>query len=397
MCRPTRNPREVTRGAQIGRASIKQIADHSTTSDASAAAIPTLGGDAVDPAVADILGRIRPLNLHEAPAIEPTIIDPICAPGDTAIVAGGPGCGKTNLVSDIIVGWGHPQRQNRALGGVLRINSTYSRNQRIAVIDGENTQDRWQTTILRKLKAEKLDVSLFGDVVDYVRPREIGLYDPLSWTRQSENLAQALAERNVALVVVDTLGRMWSPEDPNRADWVQQAFSPFRSACQELDISVIALAHTRRSQGRNDPGPVGPIGSTMQEAQADTLILMDMVKGGTGCRLRLQKCRRAPWIRPGSPICFKFTDGFGYEPQDDPQSAWPLDPSICVTEVASVAPVRARLVTIIRESPARDYKAAELAEMLSCSRHHVTNQLKSLGGCVAKSGQGPATTWRWRG
>lgn len=349
----------------------------------------------LDPAISNVIQRIHPLNIMASPVIEPSIIDPICGIGDSAIIAASPGIGKTLLTADLIVAWCHPERSYQALGGLLRIDSVYANNYSIAIIDGENTPDRWQTTIRRKIEAERLDPNRFRPVVNYLRPSDVGLHKPNSWTARSQNVARALAELNVALVIIDTVGRMWSPEDLAKGDWVQRGLAPFRSACQELGITVIGLAHTRRSQGKGDSGPRGPLGSTLQEAQVDTFVLMDKAKFGRGCRLSLRKCRRAPWIIPGATVELMFTEELSYDPQPEWAELWPRDPSACSFSVRENETYGVQLARYLRTHSDTWFKSAELAEAVGCEKRTITGYLKDLGRRVVRNGRGRATKWRW--
>ena len=348
------------------------------------------------PEIQLVLNQFRSLDPGAADPIEAPTIGPIAAEGDVLNISGPAGCGKTSLLSDILIACAHPERQRLALGGLLKVSGAYQDAGKVAIIDGENTLCRWQSILRRKLDAEGLDADVIAARCSYATPASIGLHDPRNWQDRSVQLADALAAQGVNFVFIDSLARIWAPVDINHTDWVQLGFTPFRDACKRLGITVVAVSHTRRNSGRNNAELAGPMGSSMQEGQVDCQIIMTKDKDGRGCSLRLVKCRRAFWIRSGSSIAFKFTHQLGYVPQGNWAAVWPHEPPDESQSLEGLITTRVQIVSLLACSDTTPIATAALASQLGLETRTVRGHLHALEteGKVKRLGRGPCTKWR---
>lgn len=345
-----------------------------------------------------ILAQFRTLDPLASPAIETAFLAPLMGVGDFLSVSGEAGCGKTMLAADALLGFAHPARQGSALAGLLQFNPIYNCEGNVGIIDAENSPLRWQSLLKRKMEAEGLDPNVLRGTIEYVSPYDVGLHHSTQWTERSHLLAEALAARAVRFVIIDSLGRAWSPDDLNSTAWVQQGLAPFRIACRDRGIAVLALTHTKRSTGPSGSEAVGPLGSSLQEAQVDAQVMMTLDPDGRGCRLKMRKSRRAYWIRPGASINVDFTDQLGYRPQEDWPALWPHECPEGDEGLGSNPGTRTKILKLLEDDPGSALRSTAIASTLGCTARTVTNHLHMLEGAgrVLREGDGPATQWRRR-
>jgi hypothetical protein len=346
--------------------------------------------------IAKLASKFVSLDPDAASLVEHAVVSPIATEGDFVNISGRSACGKTSLVADIALTWAHPERRQLALGGLFKVSRTYREAGNVAIIDGENTPIRWQSILRRLIVAEGLDSNAVRGRVIYLTPASAGLHDARLWQKRSVMLAEALARNGANLVIMDSLARIWGPEDINQTNWVQQGLTPFRDACKRLGITVLAVSHTRRNSGGDDGELSGPIGSSMQEGQVDCQLIMTKDSDGRGCSLRMVKCRRAYWIRSGSKIALAFTPRLGYAPQDNWSTIWPHEPPED-PQIPEVTPgIRSQIVKLLEDADGLTLSSSALVAHLRCSSRTVTGHLSTLEAerRVERLGNGRSTTWR---
>lgn len=345
-----------------------------------------------------VLARFRTLDPIASDPVETAFLAPLVGVGDFLSVSGEAGCGKTMLAADILLGFAHPGRRGSALGGLFQFNPIYNCEGNVGIIDAENSPPRWQSLLRRKMEAENLDPDVLRGTIEYVSPYDVGLHHNAKWTERSHLLAEALATRAIRFVIIDSLGRAWAPEDLNSTGWVQQGLAPFRSACRDHHITVLALTHTKRTTGQYASEAVGPLGSSLQEAQVDAQVMMTLDSDGRGCRLKMRKSRRACWIRPGAAVNLDFTDQLGYRPQEDWPAIWPHEQPVEGEEADDHPGIRAQILRLIDDEQSGSLKSSAIASTLGCSSHTVTNHLNKLkdAGRVIHEGNGRSSRWRRR-
>lgn len=346
--------------------------------------------------ITKLAAKFVSLDPDATPVVEHAVISPFATEGDFVNISGRPACGKTSLIADIALTWAHPGRRQLALGGLIKVSRTYSEAGNVAIIDGENSLIRWQSILRRKLEAEGLDSSAVLDRIIYLTPASAGMYDARLWPKRSVMLAEALARNGVNLVIMDSLARIWGPEDINQTNWVQLGLTPFRDACKRLGITVVAVSHTRRNSGGNDGELSGPIGSSMQEGQVDCQLIMTKDSDGRGCCLRMVKCRRTYWIRSGSKIALTFTPQLGYVPQGNWSTIWPHEPPDVPQNSEFVPGIRSQIVKLLEDADGLTLPSSALHAHLRGTLRTVTNHLSALEaeGRVERLGDGRSTTWR---
>ena len=344
-----------------------------------------------------LIDKMRTLKPLEAPIVEPALLAPFWAVGDFVNLSGPPGCGKSFLAADIIIGATHPRRAGWALGGLLRFDLDLLGLGPIAIIDAEGSYSRWGSILRRKMLAEGLDPKEAIRAIKYMRPSDLGLQSPSMWEEASLRLARALATISVRFFVADTLGRIWAPDDINSTNWVQRGLGPFRSACNEYGIGGLFLSHTKRRKNNDDHDPTGPIGSSFQECQVDAQIVLSRVKGGHGLSLTHQKSRRSDWIEQSSKVTLHFKGRLGYEPQVGWQKLWPHEcPDYTAEEVETEPATSAKIAELLKAQPAKEWTTAEIADELDRHERTIRHHLQALEktGYARKVGNGPQTRWR---
>jgi hypothetical protein len=352
------------------------------------------------PPINSLIERFETLDLSSAALIEPALLEPFLAPGDFLNISAAAGTGKSMLGADMILGAVADYREGVALGGLIRFDTSRLTGRNVAIIDAEDMRHRWETYVRRRAEREGRGNLDLGARVIYIKPTDFGLHVPASWTTASENTALALAHCQVELVLIDTLARVWAPDDVSSSGWVQRGLAPFRAACKRYGITVIALSHTPRPTA-DKRNPVGPIGTSFQESQVDTQIIMTrtIVNGGQGVELEMRKCRRAYWIQQGIKVRVRFTSALGYEPVgnwQDVLSHGPLDDSPLDEPYLSS---EARVLDSLKASAPKWVSSTNISTDLDVSPRTVTSCLNNLKrrSLAEKEGNGPSRRWRYCG
>lgn len=345
----------------------------------------------------ELINRMGTLNPSGASAVEPALVGPFWAVGDFINFSSPAGCGKTMVAADVILGAVLPQRGGAALGGLLQFNRDLLGGGPIAIIDGENSYPRWNSIIRRKLEAEGADPKSADSKIKYITPTRFNLQNPSEWTEASIRLAKAFACIRVRFVVIDSLARIWAPDDINSTAWVQQGLVPFRAACQDYGISALLLSHTKRRQRTDDPAPTGPIGTSFQEGQIDGQIVMSRIKQEIGIKLFHQKSRRSYWIQQGSSVSLLFKPGLGYEPEAGWESRWPHQcPDFDSMALENKLDFRTEIARLLQATPSQEWSVAEIVQKLGRSDRTIRHNLQKLESAdrACKTGQGRNTRWR---
>jgi hypothetical protein len=355
---------------------------------------PVISG-ANDYLVHCMMRHVQELDQDETLTTEPAVLAPFWGPGDLVIFSGEPGCGKTYLAADILLAAVCPERQGRALGGLLRFDPDMLDGGRIAILDAENDRQRWSGILGHKMAKEGLSAE--WSQVRYVPTYKLGLGHPEKWETHSRALAGLLHRLDVVFYVGDTLARIWSPENVNATDWVQKGLAPFRTACREYGISGLMLSHTRRWGADARGAPTGPLGTSLQEAQADGQILLNRThqSGRDALELSHRKSRRSHWIRQGSKVVALLTAEYSYQPIGQYMAAWPHEPP-GYDPAAEQQTQADRVLRCLRDALPGSLGRSDLESRLgiaeSTARLHLNRHLRA--GKVDRQGRGRNTQWR---
>jgi len=346
----------------------------------------------------ELVGKFEDIDLQSAQLIEPASLGPFCAAGDFLNISAPAGIGKTSLGVDLLIGAFHPQRQGLALGGLFAFYPDEPRPLKCAIIDSESTKSRWATSIRRRIQLEGLD-EYRGPIIRHITPSKFYLDDSTNRKHNSRMLAEALAEDFREFVLIDTLAMAWRPNNLNDSEWVFDGIAPFREACHEFGITVVALTHTARPH-QGGAGPVGPIGSSFQENQADAqLILSRIGKGKTaGIRLTHRKSRRSFWIQQDTHVDLRFTSKLGYDVVGSWAETWPMNWTDEDNSCSEPQDNRYRIECCVRKAGKNGISSESVANELGIKRRTTCDNLQKLkdAGIVTKIGTAQNTRWRLR-
>lgn len=345
-----------------------------------------------------ITSHFHDLDFHNTPEIQPAILHPFLGLGDFGNISGPPGCGKTLIAADIILAAIHPDRKGIALGGLLRFNQDLFKYQKIAILDAENSPPRWESILFRKMKMEGLDPNIIRRKIVHIRSFDIGLQRASDWGKNSTALAEALYLNQVKFVIGDTLAGIWAPEDVNSSGWVHHGYIPFRSTCQRLGITCLMLTHTKRDNPRAT-SPVGPIGSSAQEGQADAQIMVSRTKNPDppGIVLTHRKSRRSIWIQQGASVKALFTPQEGYKPQGNWENEWPHEcPDLNAHLKSDPQTTQFNILEYLKQHYSSAHSSKDIANSTGVKDRTVRYHLKKLK-CqleVEMIGSGAAIKWK---
>jgi hypothetical protein len=354
------------------------------------------GRRALSELAAEFIGCFQDIDILNAPCVEPAMLAPFCAPGDLLNISGPAGCGKTSIATDILLAAAHPGRHGVALGGAMRFTEPSFGTLKCAVMDAETSKGRWDSMLARKCAQEGLcPEDLAG--IRYLRASDFGLGQPSARAEHSLALAEALGRDQRRLAIIDTLAMTWAPRDMNNPDWVFDGLAPFRAECKNRGVTVIALTHTRRPT-RDGPHAVGPIGTSYQENQADTQLIVSRLKGSTaGIRMTATKSRRAFWIQQGALVELRFTPNLGYEPIGNALDRWPHEwPGADAAVQPEAIGSQMLIERMFRENGAVALTTKEIATAHGLSDRAVRSHCRALAnrGIIARIGNGPSSAWR---
>jgi hypothetical protein len=344
----------------------------------------------------DFIGYFQDINILDAPSVEPAALAPFCAHGDFLNISGSAGCGKTSIAVDLLLAASHPGRLGKALGGLLKFPQEPFGCIKCAVLDAETSKGRWECLLAMKIRQEGLWPSHLGNI-RYLQAHDFLFGGASERAQRSHALGEALGWDNRKLVIIDTLAMAWAPQDMNNPDWVFNGLSPFREECKRNGIVVIALTHTRRPS-KDTPGPIGPIGTSYQENQADAQIIISRHRGSPpGIRLTHMKSRRSFWIQQNSVVDLRFTSKYSFEPLGNWQTSWPHDwPGQDSAPLGESDSTALRVEHLFGEANGSSLTTSHIASSLGVSERAARDHIHTLSkaGIIERVGQGPATKWR---
>jgi hypothetical protein len=332
------------------------------------------------------------LDISRAEAIEPAAIAPFWASGDLFYLCGLKTSGKTTLALDLAVAPLLPEREGSAWGGVLQVNmARFGPDGRVAIIDGEDSRQRWASRVKALLAGGSVDMGRAGDILRsrllYYKPSELGLRDKTHWERNSRAAVRFLARQGVRLVVADTASRLWQPTDPNQPDWVFDGLAPFHDELRDARICCLLNAHHKRP-GEFGAQAHGPLGTSQQENETDGLLFVNRAADKGELEIRHEKSRRSWWIQPGDRIRLKIPrHRFGYEPLPPWREIWPhdgpsgdsaggsgthFDPS------AALSPMKREILTVLQQAHPGSRSESELVSSTEHDRSSVFKACREL-------------------
>ncbi len=188
----------------------------------------------------------------------------------------------------------------------------------------------------------------------------------------------------------------WAPRDMNSPEWVFDGLAQFRGECKERGVTVVALTHTRRPTG-DGQSPVGPIGTSYQENQADSQIIVSRLKGpSAGIHMTMTKSRRAFWIQQGAHVDLQFTATLGYQPVGSALTRWPLDWSAAAM-LPEATDTQFRIEQVFRQNGGTQLTTKTIADALGLTERTVRGHCSELEkrGLIQRIGGGPSSAWKW--
>lgn len=289
-----------------------------------------------------------PISLDIKTEAQPAVLFPFFRCGDLGLLTGLAGCGKTTFASDLILAMILPrslQGAGKSIAGLFRADELWSRSGRVAIIDAEGSQEEWAIRLRRTVISRGLDPDL-PEIQDHILTRlhyfdafDLGLSNPQTWPDACRETILLLDSLHCRFVVMDSLASVWCPPSVNEQEWIVRAMIPWRDQGRRMDVTSLILAHTARpSKDRPSSSTGMPLGSSRQEANADVVLSLSQSK--TGCKLTVNKQRRAWWIAKGVSAELTWGDrgaGFVGTVGGSSWSDWPpgtIPPALSIHYVA---------------------------------------------------------------
>ncbi|MFN0118119.1 MAG: AAA family ATPase [Elusimicrobiota bacterium] len=180
-------------------------------------------------------------------------------------------------------------------------------------------------------------------------------------------IEKTIRDKNIELVVIDTLARFWAVKDENNASDVGKGLTPILNLCRRTNCAILLLHHTRKSPGDD--------GSDIR-GSGDIFALMDIA---------------LIFKRRGEHKSQRVLRGFSRYPQTPDESVIELNEGIysrlgdssqvCYREQEN------KVLKVLTESPTEAEKLAELAELKPSSTRSVLNRLFK-NGLISRQGKG---------
>jgi len=265
----------------------------------------------------DITVGYHKLSSPVADERRPILISPFIREGDTVLLTGGKGQGKSTMMADVSLAHLLPdstESSSEALCGVLKVDREVWRDRSICIVDAENDPPEWKDFIRDSLSARGL-THLLDHVTDrlvWTNARQHN-WDNLEWLRQwmQSQFIPELLSMNVGLLILDSMHAIWTRE-LIKPDWVTGGVEPLRATLKNAGITMICLTHTSRDfKDKMESNEFLPYGTVRQDQACDTMIGIKRIPKERRINLRLEKRRAGKWNLEGSKCSLAESPTFG--------------------------------------------------------------------------------------
>lgn len=315
-----------------------------------------------------------PFSFEELEAMPPKewIIDQVLGKGDLGMVYGPPGCGKTFVVTDMIISaimgkpWAMrfdiPNRLNVAYCAGEGISGLPARFMAAAAHHEATREDKRNFTFFRNVPQ-----FFTGDDI----PEEIAITRFVNeWKeRMAEGQAQPLD-----ILFVDTLNTATVAADENSAKDMGKVLSMCRWATQELGCAVVLVHHTNKT------------GSAERGSSA--------LRGAMDCMIEIKRIPETDTKAVMS--CEKLKDGEAWKPQTldlvavadaDSVRVWWDEPNETTGNKGKEEAHKRVMLDFMRSQPGKKFTAKILAEVAGIGQNNairILSRAKNDGLCVSE-------------
>lgn len=250
----------------------------------------------------------------------PILISPFIRQGDTFLLVGDRGAGKSTITADFALGLVGPESlpgQHEIVAGAFRVINDIWNDRRVLVMDAENDAAEWREFVDASLEAR--GVRKGSEIYDHVYRRILWEnarhydWDNLSWLRRwcVEEFIPNLLRQQIGFVVIDSMHAVWT-KDLFMPEWVTGGVEFLRAALKDSGITLMCLTHTSRShKDKLEHNEFAPYGTVRQEQACDTMIGIKRDVENAATTLRLEKRRAGKWNQEKSKVTAKLSPTFG--------------------------------------------------------------------------------------
>lgn len=244
-------------------------------------------------------------------------MSPFIRQGDTVLLTGGKGQGKSTMLADVTLAYLLPKElegASEALCGALRVDRDVWRDRNVCIIDAENDPPEWKDFLRDSLAARGV-VNLLDEICDRViwsNARQHN-WDNLEWLRQwmQAQFIPELLSMNVGLIILDSMHAIWTKE-LIKPDWVTGGVEPLRATLKNAGITMVCITHTSRDhKEKMEQNEFLPYGTVRQDQACDTMIGIKRNPKERKITLRLEKRRAGKWNLEGSKCSLAESPTFG--------------------------------------------------------------------------------------
>jgi AAA domain len=341
--------------------------------------------------------RWRYADPWSVPMVRPALLAPLIGIGDLVLLTGAPAGGKSTATISMGLGLLYPQLAHCVLGGALVPNLEAFARGAVAYVDGENdvpAMNILAAPYLRAFGIEKHDERPLQLIHADASVLNVGTASPHD--QAIRDGVRSLADLSVRFMIVDSMVPVFRPDDISSATWVHQRLVPFRWACKDAGITAVILCHTARGTQQDKRRSMLPLGTTMQEAIADSVLHIERLGADDrdGVKLTSVKARRAPWVPRLESVRAYFAGDNHYD-CPSARDHWPLE-APGVEPVAPQLTLRQQEVLgVLRDAGSRGTTPSDAGRLFDIGPDAASDHLRALKAKGLARTEGSARKTRW--
>ena len=248
------------------------------------------------------------------------LISPFIRQGDTFLLTGDKGSGKSTITADIILSLVGPKGLpgfGESVSGVFHVKHECWQSRNVCIFDAENDPSEWREFIDTSLEARGIDIGSdthehVYDKIFWANARQYD-WDNLDWLRGwiKSTLVPDLLSRQIGFVIIDSMHAVWT-KDLFRPEWVTGGVEFLRAGLKDAGITLMCLTHTSRAhKDKLAQNEFSPYGTVRQDQACDTMIGIRRNVEDRSITLRLEKRRAGKWNLEKTKASIKLSPTYG--------------------------------------------------------------------------------------